>query len=85
MPAGFELGAEQPLDVLQVAFWNNFFLMVILIWIQTGFAMTVLSAAIKAIPDDIIEALEQGLEIGQRDRGNGDRRDAESDGGGTAC
>ena len=27
-----------------------------MIWIQTGFAMTVLSAAIKAIPDDIIEA-----------------------------
>ena len=27
-----------------------------MIWIQAGFAMTVLSAAIKAIPDDIIEA-----------------------------
>ena len=27
-----------------------------MIWIQTGFAMTVLSAAIKAIPDDIVEA-----------------------------
>ncbi|HEX2362127.1 MAG TPA: sugar ABC transporter permease, partial [Jiangellaceae bacterium] len=32
------------------------FLIVIMIWIQAGFAMTVLSAAIKAIPDDIIEA-----------------------------
>jgi alpha-glucoside transport system permease protein len=30
--------------------------MVIMIWIQTGFAMVVLSAAIKAIPDEIIEA-----------------------------
>jgi alpha-glucoside transport system permease protein len=27
-----------------------------MIWIQAGFAMTVLSAAIKAIPDDITEA-----------------------------
>ena len=30
--------------------------MVIMIWIQTGFAMVVLSAAIKAIPEEIIEA-----------------------------
>nr|WP_172890806.1 sugar ABC transporter permease [Actinoplanes derwentensis] len=35
---------------------NTFLLIVILVWIQAGFAMTVLSAAIKAIPDDIIEA-----------------------------
>ncbi len=35
---------------------NTLFLIVVMIWIQTGFAMTVLSAAIKAIPDDIIEA-----------------------------
>jgi alpha-glucoside transport system permease protein len=36
--------------------WNNFMLMVIMIWMQTGFAMVVLSAAIKSIPDEIIEA-----------------------------
>ncbi|MGL5811585.1 MAG: carbohydrate ABC transporter permease [Nocardioides sp.] len=36
--------------------WNNLFIIVIMIWIQAGFAMTVLSAAIKAIPEDIIEA-----------------------------
>jgi alpha-glucoside transport system permease protein len=30
--------------------------MVILVWIQAGFAMVVLNAALKAIPDDIIEA-----------------------------
>ncbi|MEA4945720.1 MAG: sugar ABC transporter permease [Propionicimonas sp.] len=36
--------------------WNNFFLIIVMVWIQAGFAMTVLSAAIKAIPDDIIEA-----------------------------
>jgi alpha-glucoside transport system permease protein len=36
--------------------WNNVFLIIILIWVQAGFAMTILSASIKAIPDDIIEA-----------------------------
>ncbi|MDR1442744.1 MAG: sugar ABC transporter permease [Bifidobacteriaceae bacterium] len=36
--------------------WNTFFLMIVMIWIQAGFAMTVLSASIKAIPDDIVEA-----------------------------
>ena len=35
---------------------NTLFLIAVLIWIQAGFAMTVLSAAIKAIPDDTIEA-----------------------------
>jgi len=36
--------------------WNTFFLIAVMVWIQAGFAMTVLSAAIKAIPDDIVEA-----------------------------
>jgi alpha-glucoside transport system permease protein len=36
--------------------WNTFLLIVVMIWIQAGFAMTILSAAIKAIPEDIIEA-----------------------------
>jgi alpha-glucoside transport system permease protein len=35
---------------------NTVFLIVVLIWIQTGFAMTLLAAAIRAIPDDIVEA-----------------------------
>ncbi|WP_203927405.1 carbohydrate ABC transporter permease [Virgisporangium ochraceum] len=35
---------------------NTLLLVVVMIWIQAGFAMTVLSAAIKAIPDDVIEA-----------------------------
>ncbi|MDX6256072.1 MAG: alpha-glucoside transport system permease protein [Frankiales bacterium] len=38
--------------------WNNLLLMVILIWIETGFAMVLLSAAIKGIPKDVIEAAE---------------------------
>lgn len=36
--------------------WNTLFLLVILIWLQTGFAMVVLSSAIKSVPDDLIEA-----------------------------
>lgn len=39
-----------------VPFWNNFFLMVILIWIQTGFAMVILSAALRGVPTETIEA-----------------------------
>lgn len=38
--------------------WNTFFLIAVMIWIQAGFAMTVLSAAIKSVPDDIIEAAQ---------------------------
>jgi alpha-glucoside transport system permease protein len=49
-------GAEQPIDPLQIPFWNNFFLMVILIWIQTGFAMVILSAALRGIPEETVEA-----------------------------
>jgi len=36
--------------------WNTVYLIVILVWIQAGFAMVVLSAAIKGIPADMIEA-----------------------------
>ncbi len=35
---------------------NTIMLIIVMVWIQAGFAMTILSAAIKAIPDDIIEA-----------------------------
>jgi alpha-glucoside transport system permease protein len=35
---------------------NTFLLMIIFIWVQTGFAMIILSAAIKAVPMDIVEA-----------------------------
>jgi alpha-glucoside transport system permease protein len=46
----------EPVQFLLNAPVNNLFLIAVMIWIQTGFAMTILSAAIKAIPDDIIEA-----------------------------
>ena len=39
-----------------IPFWNNFFLMVILIWIQTGFAMVIFSAALRGLPEDTLEA-----------------------------
>ena len=45
-----------PIDPLQISFWNNFFLMFILIWIQTGFAMVILSAALRGIPEETVEA-----------------------------
>ncbi len=35
---------------------NSLLLMVILIWLQTGFAMVLLSSAIKAVPEDTVEA-----------------------------
>jgi alpha-glucoside transport system permease protein len=54
---GIMIGLGQnPVDWLSQHPWNNLCLMVIMIWMQTGFAMVVLSAAIKAIPDEIIEA-----------------------------
>jgi alpha-glucoside transport system permease protein len=58
---GFTIGPNgeiQP-DVvifLQEPPFNNVFMMIILIWIQTGFAMVILSAAIKAVPQEFIEA-----------------------------
>ncbi|RMF47127.1 MAG: sugar ABC transporter permease [Anaerolineae bacterium] len=36
--------------------WNNLFLIVVMIWMQTGFAMVIFSAAIKGIPEDLLEA-----------------------------
>jgi ABC-type sugar transport system permease subunit len=45
-----------PQTWIQMPHWNNLFLMAIMIWIQTGFAVVVLSAAIKAVPDELLEA-----------------------------
>ncbi|MEV1143081.1 sugar ABC transporter permease [Micromonospora sp. NPDC049799] len=45
-----------PQSWLQESPLNTFLLIIIMIWIQAGFAMVVLSAAIKAIPADIVEA-----------------------------
>lgn len=36
--------------------WNNFFLIAIVIWLQTGYSMVLFSAAIKGIPAEMLEA-----------------------------
>ncbi|WP_196156971.1 carbohydrate ABC transporter permease [Reinekea sp. G2M2-21] len=46
----------EPKAWIAVPFWNNILLMVILIWIQTGFAMVILGAAIRGVPEDTLEA-----------------------------
>ena len=54
-----EDGSIQPQTVAfreEVRPFNNVYLMFILIWIQTGFAMVILSAAIKAVPEELLEA-----------------------------
>ncbi len=51
-----DLPYGQPQTWLTIPFWNNFFLMVVLIWIQTGFAMVLLSAALRGIPEETVEA-----------------------------
>ena len=53
---GAELPYGEPQQWLTIPFFNNFFLMVVLIWIQTGFAMVILSAALRGIPEETIEA-----------------------------
>lgn len=50
------LGGDEPQQWLTVPFWNSFFLMAVLIWIQTGFAMVILSAALRGIPEETIKA-----------------------------
>jgi alpha-glucoside transport system permease protein len=47
-------GQSQPW--LSLPPWNNFLLIVIMVWLQTGFAMVVLSSAIKGIPLELLEA-----------------------------
>jgi len=49
-------GGNDPQQWLTIPFWNNFLLMIVLIWIQTGFAMVILSAALRGIPEETIEA-----------------------------
>ena len=49
------IGFEPIAWVTRPAF-NDFFLIFIMIWLQSGFAMVLLSAAIKGVPDETIEA-----------------------------
>ena len=62
---GYEIGLInallRPFDVeprfwYETKFWGNFFMMGILVWIQTGFAMVIFSAALRAVPEETLEA-----------------------------
>lgn len=48
----------QPYNFLADDPWNTLFLIIVLIWVQTGFAMVILSAAIKGVPTEQIEAAQ---------------------------
>ena len=49
------LGYE-PQAWLTIPIWNNLFLMAVMIWIQTGLAMVIFSAALRGVPKDMLEA-----------------------------
>lgn len=51
-----KFGGEPQAWLSMIQPWNNLFLIAILIWMQTGFAMVIFSAAIKSIPEDMLEA-----------------------------
>jgi alpha-glucoside transport system permease protein len=47
---------NDPVALLTMRPWNNLALIAILIWLQTGFAMVLLSAAVKGVPKELLEA-----------------------------
>src|SRR5690606_37845703 len=49
------LGGE-PIAFLSVPGWNTLALIVVGVWIWTGFCMTILSASLKSVPDEVLEA-----------------------------
>ena len=49
------LGFE-PQAWITIPIWNNLLLMAIMIWIQTGLAMVIFSAALRGIPKEMLEA-----------------------------
>ena len=57
-------GVEEPPNWILWQPFNNYLLMIIMIWIQVGFAMVVLSAAIKNISSDVVEAAELDGAVG---------------------
>ena len=46
----------EPQAWLTIPIWNNVFLMAIMIWIQTGLALVIFSAALRGIPKETLEA-----------------------------
>jgi alpha-glucoside transport system permease protein len=51
---GFGGEAQPWLTLVQP--WNNVFLIIVVVWLQTGYAMVLISAAIKGIPEELLEA-----------------------------
>ncbi len=47
-------GQTQPW--LQIPPWNNLLLIIIMVWLQTGYAMVIISSAIKGVPGELLEA-----------------------------
>lgn len=54
--AGWTAVGNDPVAWMQTPPLNTFGLILIMVWLQTGFAMVVLSAAIKGLPSEVIEA-----------------------------
>jgi alpha-glucoside transport system permease protein len=50
------LGGDPQAWIAQNQPWNNVFLIVIVVWLQTGFAMTIFSAAIKGVAAELLDA-----------------------------
>ncbi len=49
-------GGEAQAWLTLVQPWNNLFLILVMVWLQTGYAMVLISAAIKSISDELLEA-----------------------------
>nr|MBA2299885.1 sugar ABC transporter permease [Chloroflexota bacterium] len=45
-----------PVPWVQVQPWNNLFLIIVGVWLLTGFAMVILSAGLKGISTELLEA-----------------------------
>ncbi len=46
----------EPQAWITIPIWNNLFLMIIMIWIQTGLALVIFSAALRGLPKEMLEA-----------------------------
>lgn len=52
----FAFFGRDPVNFIVTRGWNTIFLIFIFVWLQTGFNMVILSAAIKNVPSEIMEA-----------------------------
>lgn len=55
---GEGLGVTEPVPIIQIDDFriNSFLLMAVIVWLQVGYSMVIISAAIKAVPEETIEA-----------------------------